>query len=114
MQEMDAHDRRRERDRADQAARRAEARASGERVGHGLDALIIDAVALFLAGCEDGDPIKLKWTKALTRAVKVRKVPANKRLVDRLQARLTIGSSLENALIEAKIEAIERERDGRA
>ena len=107
---MDPAERRRQRDREDQARRRAEARESGEPMGHALDSLVIDGLTLMLAGREMDDPVRLAWTRSMARAIRARKKSPTPALARRLQARLCISSSLETALIERRVEAIERAR----
>lgn len=111
---MDPQERRRIRDREDQARRRAEARESGEPMGHALDSIIIDGLALMLAGRDMDDPVRLAWTRAMARAIRARRKQPTKALARRLQARLTISSSLETAIIERRVEDIERRRSGSA
>ena len=107
---IDPHERRKIRDREDQARRRAEARESGEPMGHALDSIIIDGLTLMLAGKTVHDPIGMAWTKALARAIRARKKSPTPALARRLQARLTISSSLETAIVERRVEEIERRR----
>ena len=106
LQDLDVHDRRREKDRTDQARRRAEARANGEPIGHALDSLVIDGIQLMLAGRGMDDSIRIAWTRAMTRAIHARRKAPTPALARRLQARLAISSSLETAIIERRVEAI--------
>ena len=109
---MDPQERRRQRDREDQARRRAEARGSGEPLGHALDSIIIDGIALMLAGREMDDPVRLAWTRSMARAIRARRKAPTPALARRLQARLTISSSLETAIVERRVEDLERRRGG--
>ena len=112
LAEMDVHERRRQRDREDQARRRAEARESGEPMGHALDSIVIDGIQLMLAGRDMSDPVRIAFTHAMTRAIHARRKSPTKALARRLQTRLAISSSLETAIIERRLEDIERQRDG--
>jgi hypothetical protein len=107
---IDPQERRRQRDREDQARRRAEARENGEPLGHALDSLIIDGLALMLAGRDMDDPVRLAWTRSMARAIRARRKQPTPALARRLQARLSISSSLETAIVERRVEAIERAR----
>ena len=103
---MDVHERRRARDRIAQARARAKARETGEPMGHGLDALLLDGISLVLAGREQGDPVRVAIETGIARAFKARQVGASRTIARRLQARLSMSSSLRTAILERKIEGI--------
>lgn len=102
----DVHERRRERDRRAQAAARARARESGEPMGHSLDALLCEGLALTLAGRDRDDPVRIAIQRGISRAFKARKVDASPAVARRLQARLAISSNLRTAIMEREIDAI--------
>ena len=104
---LTVHERRRQRDREAAAARRAESKASGVPMGHSLDALIVEGVALMLEGRDAGDPVRMAYMRAQTRACHARRVVATRTLGTRLQARLSVSSDLRQAIIERSIEAID-------
>lgn len=100
------HDRRRERDRVAQAAARRKAREAGEPMGHALDGLVVEGLSLALAGRASDDPVRREIMKGITRAFAARRVQASAATGRRLQARLSVSSSLEFALSERALDAI--------
>ena len=104
---MDVHSRRRERDRVAQAAARRKAREAGEPMGHALDGLVVEGLSLALAGRAADDPVRQAVMRGISRAFRARQIGASAATARRLQARLAIGISLELALEERRIDAIE-------
>lgn len=102
----DVHERRREKDRLAQARARARAREAREPLGHALDALLVEGLALTLAGRQPDDLVRIALQRGIARAFKARKVGASDAVARRLQARLSISSSLRTAIMERKLEAI--------
>ncbi len=103
---MDVHERRRARDRVAQAAARRRAREAGDPMGHALDALVIEGLALALAGRNADDPVRRAIMRGITRAFAVRRIGASSATARRLQARLAVSTALEMALAERRLEAI--------
>jgi hypothetical protein len=103
----DVHERRREKDRLAQARARARAKESGEPMGHALDALLCEGLALTLAGRDRDDPVRVAIQKGISKAFAARRVGASKAVGRRLQARLSISTSLRTALDERRLEGIE-------
>ena len=103
----DVHERRREKDRLAQARARARAREAGEPMGHALDALLVEGLALTLAGRDRDDPVRVAIQRGISKAFKARRVGASPATARRLQARLSISSSMQTALDERRLEAID-------
>lgn len=104
---MDVHERRKERDRQAQARARAKARDANEPIGHSLDALLVEGLALTLAGRDRDDPVRVEIQKGIARAFKARRVGASPATARRLQARLSISTTLQTALDERALDGID-------
>ena len=101
----DVHERRRERNRVAQAEARKRSRETGEPMGHALDAVIIDGLALTLAGRDVDDPVRVAIEREISRACWARRVAATPVLARRLQSRLAISPGLRGALSDRRFEA---------
>ena len=75
-------------------------------MGHALDALLVEGLALCLAGRDRDDPVRVAIQRGISRAFRARKVGASGAVARRLQARLSISSSLRTALMERGLEGI--------
>ena len=107
---MDVHERRRQQNRVAQAAARKRSRETGEPMGHALDAVLVDALALVLAGREPDDPVRVAVEREINRACWARQVKATPTLAGRLQRRLSVSSGLRHALMNRRFEASQQPR----
>lgn len=90
---IDIQARRREMDAQRAAARRARARETGTPIGHGLDTILVEALALLLAGRGPDSPVRQAYLGHVQHVLAARGVTASPELAARLQARLTISGS---------------------
>ncbi|WP_237481492.1 hypothetical protein [Lichenibacterium dinghuense] len=103
----DVHERRLVADRDRKRRFRAAARASGEPVGHALDSLLIDGIALCLEGRSRTDPVTVAMLRGIGEALQLAGVAETPDLQRRLRSRLRVGARLRTRRDEAAVWAME-------
>ena len=101
---VDIHARRLARDAERAAARRARAREANTPMGHGLDSVLVEALALLLAGRGPDSPVRQAYLGHVQRVLAARGVTASPELAARLQARLTVGTSFKGREVNRRAE----------
>lgn len=101
---VDIQARRREMDARRAAARRARARETGTPMGHGVDTVLVEALALLLAGRDADSPARQAYMSCVHRVLAARGIGASPELAARLQARLSVSSGFREREVSRRAE----------